>query len=72
MTDDITPETTGAVAKRQTPDGITLTAGVLAVALAAHVLIGGSGATLLWVIAVGAVGIGLLMLLASLRDRRRK
>ena len=64
MTDDSTTP------QRQGPDLVTLVAGLLALALTAHIMIGGPVAALLWVVPVGAVALGVAMLLASLRTRR--
>ncbi|MDR7302563.1 hypothetical protein [Haloactinomyces albus] len=55
-------------ARRGGPDPVTLTAGLLTLAVAVHVLIGGPW-SLHWVLAIGAVGIGAAMLIASLRPR---
>ncbi|GAA2808441.1 hypothetical protein [Saccharopolyspora taberi] len=64
--------TEGNAPRRRGPDAVTLTAGVLALALALHVMIGGPVGALLWVVPVGAVAIGVAMLLASLRPRRER
>lgn len=50
-------------------DPVTLVAGLLTVALAVYLLVGGSW-NLPWVLAVGAIGVGVTMLIASVRPRR--
>lgn len=50
-------------------DPVTLVAGLLTVALAVYLLVGGSW-NLPWVLAIGAIGIGVTMLIASVRPRR--
>ncbi len=52
-------------------DPVTLVAGLLTVALAVYVVVGGSW-NLQWVLALGAVGIGVVMLAASIRPRRSR
>lgn len=55
-------------ARRSGPDPVTLTAGVLALAVAIYVLAGGPW-NLQWVLAVAAIGVGATMLVVSLRPR---
>lgn len=50
-------------------DPVTLVAGLLTVTLAVYLLVGGSW-NLPWVLAIGAIGIGVTMLIASVRPRR--
>lgn len=70
---DLTPPASGgrsrSPARRGGPDPITLTAGLLTLAVAVSVLIGGPW-SLQWVLAIGAVGLGTVMLITSLRPRR--
>lgn len=55
--------------RREGPDLLVLTAGVLTLVVTLYVLLGVSW-NLQWVLAIGAVGGGILMLIASLRPRR--
>ncbi|RCW46686.1 hypothetical protein DFQ14_10122 [Halopolyspora algeriensis] len=68
---DVPPSSTRAAApvRRGGPDPITLTAGLLTLAVAVYVLVGGPW-SLQWVLALGAIGIGGAMLVASLRPYR--
>lgn len=52
-------------------DAVMLVAGLLTVALAVYVVVGGSW-NLQWVLALGAVAIGVVMLVASVRPRRQR
>jgi divalent metal cation (Fe/Co/Zn/Cd) transporter len=54
---------------RDGPDMVTLIAGLLSIAIAGGVLLG-FGGNLQWLLAVTAVGIGIGMLITSLRTRR--
>jgi divalent metal cation (Fe/Co/Zn/Cd) transporter len=54
---------------REGPDMVTLVAGLLSVAIAGGVLLG-FGGQMQWLLAVAAVGIGIVMLIASFRPRR--
>lgn len=63
MTDnDTTP------ARRTGPDVVTLSAGVLALTLSAYVLFGAVPG-LPWLLAAGAIAVGVVMLIASGRSR---
>jgi len=61
-------------ARRRAPDPLTLLAGLAALLVSVTALVGSSAwlpsTDLRWVLAVGAVTIGVLLLLASLRPRR--
>ncbi|MGP4015428.1 hypothetical protein [Saccharopolyspora sp. 5N708] len=54
---------------RDGPDMVTLIAGLLSIAIAGGVLLG-FGGNVQWLLAVAAVGIGIGMLITSLRTRR--
>jgi divalent metal cation (Fe/Co/Zn/Cd) transporter len=54
---------------REGPDTLTLGAGVLALAVAGSVLLGFAG-HLQWLLALAAVGVGIFMLVTSLRRKR--
>lgn len=61
--------------ERRGPDALTLIAGVATLLVSSYVLTDGairiSGPDLRWVIAGGALLVGLLLLIASLRGRKR-
>jgi uncharacterized membrane protein HdeD (DUF308 family) len=63
------PGGTTAAVRREGPDPVTLTAGGLTLAASIYVLLGGTW-NLHWLAAVGAVVVGVVLLLASLRPRR--
>jgi hypothetical protein len=78
---DITQETTGNMnepgpaaatpSRREAPDTVTLVAGVLALMVSGYVLLGGFNYVHIQpLLAVGAVIVGIVMLIASLRSRR--
>lgn len=59
-----------SIAHRTRPNLVTFSCGVLALAVAAYVLFGATW-DLRWLLACGAVGVGVLMLIASARTRPR-
>lgn len=63
-------ENSTSPARRRNPDILTLACGVLALAVSAYLLLGASW-NLQWTLAAGAVGVGVLMLIASARPSRR-
>lgn len=57
--------------ERRHPDWMTLSGGLLALAFSAYVLGDGfPGIRIQWILALGAVVVGVIMLVASLRTRR--
>ncbi len=67
---DRTPPRSTSPDRRGGPDPITLTAGVLTLLVTLHVLVGVSW-SLQWVLAIGMLGCGVLVLAVSLRRRDR-
>jgi hypothetical protein len=67
-------DVTTAVRRRRGPDPVGLVFGLLALGMAFSALTGQlpnlSGFDPRWVLAIGAAGIGLLMLIGSMRGRR--
>ncbi|MHA6624581.1 hypothetical protein ACU61A_04130 [Pseudonocardia sichuanensis] len=65
----------GQVVRRRGPDVITLIVGVLALGMATSAFVGQvptlAGLDARWLLAAGAAAVGLLLLVGSLRGRRR-
>ncbi|MBA8822678.1 cobalamin biosynthesis protein CobD/CbiB [Saccharopolyspora lacisalsi] len=70
MTDQTPAARETSTNRRAGPDPITLTAGVLALLVTLYVLVGVPW-SLQWVLAIGMLGCGVLVLAASLRRRDR-
>lgn len=63
-------------ARRRSPDPVTLVAGLLTLLMAGAAFTGTvpdvGGVDLRWLLAVGAVGVGVVLLVGSLRGRPRR